>query len=54
MTEESWQDVCSADVIGCADQILHEWELLVKIMAHKCWMRASTLKREYKERANGK
>ena len=51
--KESWQDVCSADVIGCADQILHEWELLVKIMAHKCWMRTSTLKREYEERANG-
>ena len=49
----SWKDICSTDVIGYSDRILCEWESLLKIMAHKCWMKVSTLKREYDEKANG-
>ena len=52
MGKESWQDVCSSEVIGCANQILFQWDLLVKIMAHKCWMKKSTLEREYREKFN--
>lgn len=48
-----WKDVSSVDVIGCADQVLHEWDSLLKIIAHKSWMKISTLKQEYEEQANG-